>query len=282
MSKAETGAETNSVNREETKEKKKKSGFGTWLYRIIILILICVMGYSGYRLYDIYSGYEAAKTVYNDLADDVGAGKMTGTDNSHLHIDWDKLHERNPDIIGWIRCKDTRVNYPILKGVDNDQYLRTTVDGEYNIAGSIFVDYESRNPFKDFLTIVYGHWMHDGSMFTMLTEYFGSKGEDYYNKHPVFEIYTPDQNYDLEIYSCAKIHETDADAYKFSFADGYGNESTAIKEDYVKYSMGLNELPNIDVTVDPAKGERIAMLSTCTPQLDQYRHVLWGKLVPID
>ena len=269
-------------NTEAKTEEKKKAGFGTWLYRIIILILIGVMCYSGYRLYDIYHGYEEAKQIYNDLADDIGAGKMNGTDNSHLHIDWDKLHDRNPDIIGWIRCRDTRVNYPILKGKDNDQYLRTTVDGKYNVAGSIFVDYENENPFKDFLTIIYGHWMQDGSMFTMITEYFGSKGEDYYKAHPFFEIYTPEQTYDLEIYSCAKVLETDGGVYRFSFKDSFGDESLGMKKDYVEYSKSLNELSAISVDVDPEAGERVVLLSTCTPQLDQYRHVLWGKLVPVD
>ena len=75
------------------KKEKKKSGIGAWIYRIIILALICVMGYSGYNIFRIYSEYEEGTVIYEDLADDVGAGKLTGTDNSRLHLDWAGLKE---------------------------------------------------------------------------------------------------------------------------------------------------------------------------------------------
>ena len=32
-------------------------------------------------------------------------------DNKKSEIDWDKLEEINPDIIGWIKIENTKINY---------------------------------------------------------------------------------------------------------------------------------------------------------------------------
>lgn len=274
---------------EEKKEKKKKGGITAWIYRIVILILLGVMGYSGYNIYKIYSEYSVGTAIYNDFADEVGAGKKTGTDNTRLlNLDWEKLKSENKEICAWIRCKDTPVNYPIVRNLDwtnrdayIDNYLYRTITGEWNRKGTVFVEYYCENPFKDFLTIVYGHRMGDGSMFNMLLSYFGEKGVDFYKQHPKMEIYTEDQDYDLEIFACAEVYSGDEEIYKTSFLDEDGVEDPAQKEAYLNRVFSINEMQAVaDVTISAQ--DRIVMLSTCTDRLDDYRAVVWGKLTPVE
>ena len=276
------------VEAQAKRKKEKKGGIGAWIYRIIILILLGVMLFSGYNIWRIYSEYEEGKVIYEDLADDVGAGKLTGIDNSRLHLDWTGLQEKNKDVCAWIRCKDTVLNYPIVSGENwdsapayNDHYLVTTITGENNGKGTLFVDHSCDNPFRSFLTIIYGHRMKDGSMFKLLTEYFGDTGPAYYEKHPTFELYTPKKNFDIHIFACAKVDETDTSIYKYNFLDAWGEVDEEAKQAYLDRIKEVDQFmanPDVEVTSQ----DLIVMMSTCTAELDDYRLVVWGKLVPVD
>ena len=274
---------------QEEKKKKKKGGIGAWIYRVIILALICVMGYSAYNIYEIYDEYEEGTVIYEDFADDVGAGKLTGTDNTRLkNLDWTALKGKSEDVIAWIRCRDTVLNYPVVGGHNwdnagtySDYYLVRTITGEANGKGTIFADYNCKDPFNEFLTIIYGHRMKDGSMFKLLPSYFGEGGIKYFGAHPRFELYLPDQDFDMEIFACAKVHETDDTVYKFDFKNGDGEEDLSEKQKYINHVLSINELmAETGVSVSPE--DRIVMMSTCTQEVDDYRLVVWAKLVPVE
>ena len=117
-----------------------------------------------------------------------------------MSIDWEKLEEINEDIIGWIKIENTNINYPILKDDNNLKYLKYSFDGEYNSNGSIFTINDS--PFQDNETIIYGHNMKNGIMFSELSKYMD---ENFYYEHSNFEIYTKNQNYKATIFSCYSI-----------------------------------------------------------------------------
>ena len=50
------------------------------------------------------------------------------------------LQAINPDVLGWIYSPGTPINYPIVQGDTNDEYLYRMVDGTANKCGSIFLD----------------------------------------------------------------------------------------------------------------------------------------------
>ena len=54
-----------------------------------------------------------------------------------LGIDFEKLRAVNEDIIGWIWIPDTRINYPLLQGENNSEYLRTA----YNLSQAVSAAY---------------------------------------------------------------------------------------------------------------------------------------------
>ena len=115
-------------------------------------------------------------------------------------IDWAKLEEINKDIIGWIQIRDTNINYPILKDNKNLKYLKHSFDGKYNNNGSIFT--LDDNPFQDNKTIIHGHNMKNGIMFSELSKYMN---KDFFYEHGNFYIYTKKQKYKATIFSCYSI-----------------------------------------------------------------------------
>lgn len=128
---------------------------------------------------------------------------FSGFGEASMGWNFKALHDKYPDSVGWIYQKDT-MSYPIVVGKTNDQYLRHMINGEYNVAGTLFVDCEYKNVLRSRYSIIYGHNMDDRSMFGSLTDY---KDEEYYTKHPYFEIYVGDYMYRYHVYAAMKVAE---------------------------------------------------------------------------
>ena len=115
-----------------------------------------------------------------------------------IKIDFEKLKSQNEDVIAWIYSEGTEINYPIVQGEDNDYYLRRLLNGKWNIAGTLFIDYRNSSKFNDRNTFVHGHNMLDGSMFSSLLDY---QKQEYYDEHPTMYLLTSDKNYTIEIFA---------------------------------------------------------------------------------
>ena len=114
-------------------------------------------------------------------------------------IDFEALQTENPDVVGWIRIPDTRIDYPILHTDDNETYLDTDFDGNKSVYGSIYLDCDSSPDFRGWNNPIYGHHMKDGSMFKDVVRF---KDPEYFKEHQYFEIYTPDRTIRLKAVSC--------------------------------------------------------------------------------
>jgi len=86
-----------------------------------------------------------------------------------------EMLEINPDYVCWIRIDGTNIDYPVLRGEDNERYISTSFYGEPNIVGSIFMDFRNVGNIlspnaEGFLPhiILYGHNLQQGGMFSDL------------------------------------------------------------------------------------------------------------------
>lgn len=221
---------------------------------------------------------EETKPAYDDLVDPIGTGKSNGIRRYRTFTpDWKGLWKECEDIIGWINCPGTKMNYPIAQGTDNAYYLETSYQGVYDGAGTPFVDYRCEKPFKGFLTVLYGHRQRDGSMFKHLSYYFYPDGEDFYDDYHTYEIYTPDRNYELQVFAWARVSETDGYTYDFELCNE--KETKEQKQAYLDYVYSINQAKNPKYTV--TTDDDIVLMSICTAELDTDREVVWGKLVPL-
>lgn len=77
----------------------------------------------------------------------------------------------NPDVCGWLTLDHTKIDYPVVQGTDNFEYLEKDVLGNPSVAGSIFLDAKSDRNFHDFYTVIMGHHMQGRKMFGVLFIY---------------------------------------------------------------------------------------------------------------
>lgn len=175
---------------------------------------------------------------------------------------FDELLKINEDVVGWISIDDTKINYPIVQGDDNFQYLTRNYKNEDSLAGSIFMDYRNDVNFGNMNMIVYGHNMKDGSMFKELHKFLE---EDFFYAHPEIYVDTLYDRFQAEVFS-AYYTTTDFNYIQTDFAslNEYGallekmkNESTFETDIEVDETDQIITLSTCDYTLDPQKGRLV-------------------------
>ena len=152
----------------------------------------------------------------------------------------EELARMNRDFIGWISVKDL-IEYPVVRGSDNEKYINTTFTGQQNTAGAIFMDYRHSNGFDETICILYGHHTWDGSMFAPLARYLD---QSFLQRNPTITITKPDgKNLTYRIFA-AKM----TDAWDPAYTVGVSDTAKAAEV-----------FPNV-----PANASRFMLLSTCT------------------
>lgn len=218
-------------------------------------------------------------SVSGGAAGSDGMGTLSGSDvqeNETVTIDWSYcpitvdfkgLQAVNPDIVGWIYCPNTLINYPIVSGEDNSFYLDHNYTGGASKGGAIFADCGNSGDFSDGNTIIYGHHMIDGTMFSGLGKW---SNQSYMNMYPYMWLLTPDCTYRIEIFS-AYTTTADSEAYRiFSLTD-------STREEYISRAIAAS---GISSAVIPGDEDRLILLSTCAYVFKDARSVVHGRLVP--
>lgn len=160
-------------------------------------------------------------------------------------LDIEKLQVENPDVIGWILIPGTNISYPLLKGEDNEYYLKHTWDNQKNACGSIFYDYRS-SP-GDWNSVIYGHNMRNGSMFAGLHQY---KKADFADKNSRLLILCDGE---VSEYQFAVAFEAKMDGVPYLFGNASKVERSQFREE-VSEKAG----------VDFGENSSFITLSTCT------------------
>lgn len=241
---------------------------------VCLLLAAAVFCFSAYQILGIVTENNESKNHYAELADSVVQTVPAPTENATqpeqkitapIAVDFSKLLLQNGDVVGWIYCEDTPINYPVLKSDDYDDYLRRLMTGERNTAGSIFMDYNSNADLSSLNTILYGHNMRNNTMFGTLKEY---NQQAYYEAHPTLWLLTPSGDYKIEVIAGYKTR-SDSEAY----ADIFSQE--ALQE----YIRDILPKSTFQTKADTADIDRVITLSTCVRGEDDYRYVLIGKLI---
>ncbi len=245
-------------------------------FRLLLTLAIAVIfvaSVGGY-LYTRWSA-QRQREVYTDGARryTVKASSLSegqGTEQPPVTVDFDALLAVNSDIVGWIFCEGTAIDYPVLCGENNDVYLRRDYEGNANTAGSIFLEAQNRADFSDANTILYGHNMADGSMFAALQSW---QDQAFYEAHPVIWLLTPKQDYKLLAFSG---YTTSAYSEAYSIFTG---PCEPLNEYLEKAAVQSAFSTSVELEADA----RYVLLSTCASAYgaDEARFVLHAVLQPV-
>lgn len=183
------------------------------------------------------------------------------------------LKAQNSDLLGWISVPDTKIDYPVVHTVDNEYYLNHSFDRTYLRAGAIFADYRnSKDLSKNRNTVIYGHNMMSGAMFSCISDFFN---RNYFNANRYIYIYTEAGIYVYKTFSIRKIKVNQDVSYITTYF--------ATDSDYVEFLNKQKKASAVKVDdIELGADSKIITLSTCTnAHDDNERYSLQAVLVEI-
>ncbi len=271
-----------------SQERKKKRSIWDLLLPVLLVVFVTIGVLGGVKLLQDKQERQEGNGAYASLADAVvfvqepevlteEPGQEQASEEQQeapltqqvkrgsIQVDFAALQALNEQIVAWIRTSDGTLNYPVVRGTDNEYYLNHLVDGRVNRNGSIFMDFRNEPDLSDQNTFLYGHNMLDGTMFASLSRYSTA---GYYEEHPELQLLTPEGNYVLQVFAGCVV-PGNSDLYQISFRD---------EAEFGTYLERVRALSEFSTEVEVAPEDRIVTLSTCAYNYEDARYVLFCKL----
>lgn len=204
---------------------------------LIIIVGVVCMFLGGYCLLDNYNVYNQVTALQKlGFKPEVTEDKITFSDV--------------PLAKAWLSIPDTQIDYPIMQGKDNLEYINKDCFGKYALAGSIFVDFKNKEDFSDSYNILYGHHMDKGMMFGSLDKW---NDETFFKEHKIGYLLTKEKVYKVTF---LRLFEADA------------NDKNVFSLDMTNSERGLDD-------------KKYIALTTCKVSTDTRRTVLLGEMEEI-
>ena len=162
----------------------------------------------------------------------------------------DTMKNINRDYAGWIEIPGTGISYPVVKTDNNDEYLSRDFDGRDYAGGAIFMDCRCREDLEGRNTLIYGHCMRDGSMFTDLARFLD---RNFLRNTGKVLITRDGRRYVYRIFAARVVRPEDG-CFRAEFTSDY---------DFERWLAEQKESSAVQTDVYPDRSDRIITLVTC-------------------
>ena len=169
-----------------------------------------------------------------------------------------KFSTQNDDAVAYLDVPGTKIQYPVVQGKDNEYYVTHTFAKKRRAAGAIFVDAWNNSDFSDFNTVIYGHNMKDGSMFSGLREY---RHASFLRDHKYIEVTLLHSKRIYKVFAAYLVEDT------FDFR-GFTHTSLGSRIGFVR---DLEARSEIKTNTEATGSDTLLTLVTCaTEERDWY------------
>ena len=232
---------------------------------ILMIFFIILLFFSGTKIVIWYMNNQNNKKISDEIAEFVTVDETK--EYEKYVVDFEKLKEKNSDIVAWLKVNGTNIETTVVKTTDNDYYLTHNFNKEYNSAGWIFADYKNKVDGTDKNLVIYGHNMRDDSMFGSLKWVIN---EDWYNNEDNKYITLVTEN-ETQIYEVFSVYQIEKEDY-------YIQTNFNTEKEFSTFAQTIKKRSKKDFNVDVNKEDNILTLSTCANN-NKYRVVLHAKKI---
>jgi len=205
-------------------EETSKKGFFNSIRRLsmkmLLVIGILLFGLAAIVSTVIVAAHLSSKRVSEAEYEELRslAGDITASADEQGTVSWSELDAEmrsiNPDFVCWIKIDGTNIDYPVVRGNDNEHYINTSFYGESNKAGALFMDYRIVSDSIPHL-IIYGHNLIEGGMFTDLRKFLDDR---FLNDNNIITLTLNGTEVEFVIFS-ARLSDIEDPAYDLNIAN---------------------------------------------------------------
>ena len=223
---------------------------------LVIFVIIGVV--SAFLVYNYYESDRKVGGIQNDLKEimEEDNDKDKPIYNSvgiPIINNYDKLLEVNSDTVGWLKVKNTNIDYPVLKTTDNDYYLNRNFYKEKDENGWVFMDYRNTIDELGQHTIIYAHnRYYSGVMFGTLRNV--TKWKWYKDK----------ENWDITFNTLYEEHTWRIfSIYSIDVTSDYLYTKFNDEEEFQNFLTKITDRSDIWFSTKVTPDDKILTLSTC-------------------
>lgn len=223
---------------------------------VVLTIILLLIFLACYALWDSNYIHQAADkanyAVYKPTVLNQGRSFM-------------ELQALNAEVIAWLCVYGTNIDYPVTQGLTNMKYVNTNAEGQYSLAGSIFLDCRNNSDFSDFNSILYGHHMAKKVMFGEIDS-FSEKAV--FDSHRYGNLYFNEKDHGIEFFAFVQTDAYDSTVFMPNIQEDQCY-------DYLE-SLFAKALHIRDIAITAE--DHIVLLSTCSSRSTNGRDILVGKI----
>ncbi len=175
----------------------------------------------------------------------------------------------NREAVAWLDVVGTQMQYPVVQAKNNEYYMTHTIKKRKNASGAIFLDCWNVPNFTDFNTVIYGHNMNDGSMFSGLRDY---RHQKFFDEHLTVEITLLDKKLTYHVFAAYTSQGVDG-------ADFRGQECFTEAERSTFIKAVRKQSTDLDSSETVSRHDRLLTLVTCTSGTHSWYWVVHAVLV---
>ena len=214
-----------------------------WLERIMTIVLLCVIGYCGYKVYTYYAE-DTKENIQEQEARKITVKEKEKTsifeEEGPFEFTREMFNEYkalNPDFVGYMAFDDEFVSEPIVQEKQNNEgfYLTHWIDGQYNSKGTVFIgDYSA---LSDTNITLYGHNVFRPGATQRFTNMAKLVNQEEYDEHNEFTIWYEDYKCRYLITNIYYYNEDSDVEFQFSRPNFFKEGSL---EEYVSFIDSRN------------------------------------------
>lgn len=189
------------------------------------------------------------------------------------------------DYVGYLEVAGCEIFDPVVKGEDNEYYLKNNIYGEQNKAGALFMDYRCTvtPEYTSPNLVIYGHNQEDGTMFGRLKYYKvdysrTDPNANFYKYNPVIKFNSEFETGEYLIYGffvTNALENQDSNGEVFHYHDYI--ETLNDEYTFNWYQGEVQKRNQIISPVDVVYGDKLLVLSTCSNEFTESRFVVFAR-----